>query len=84
MRPITVVPLMLKCHLQWPVENRVYTILSWNPQGKRRRGPPAQTWSCSYLAELQDVDVTWMAAKKTAQNRIMLKTLVLDLCSAGK
>ena len=59
--------------------NTTKAALDWNPQGKKRRGSPGQTWRRSSLAEIQDIGVTW-----TAANRIRWKTLVSDLCSARK
>ena len=56
--------------------------LEWNPQGKRRRGRPMESWRDTRMAELKEKDVTWAAAKKAAQNRIRWKAMVSDLCSA--
>ena len=56
--------------------------LEWNPQGKRRRGRPMQSWRRTRIAELKEKDVTWAAAKKAAQSRITLKAMVSDLCFA--
>ncbi|CAG9093714.1 unnamed protein product [Plutella xylostella] len=33
--------------------------LDWNPQGKRKRGRPKQTWRRSIDAEMQDAEMTW-------------------------
>ena len=58
--------------------------LEWNPQGKRRRGRPMQSWRRCRMTELKEKDVTWAAAKKAAQNRIRWKAMVSDLSSARK
>ena len=58
--------------------------LEWNPQGKRRRGRPMQSWRRTRMAELKEKDVSWAATKKVAQNRTRWKAMVSDLCSARK
>ena len=58
------------------------TALEWNPQGKRRRGRPRQSWRRTRMAELDQQGTTWAAAKKIAQNRTRWKVTVNGLCSA--
>ena len=60
--------------LRKPDGNIAKTALELNPQGRRKRGRPAQTWRHSQLAELQAKGVTWAAAKKKVQNRIRWKS----------
>ena len=45
--------------------------LEWNPQGRRKRERPVQTWRRMHFAEPQATGVSWVAAKKTAQNRTL-------------
>ena len=58
------------------------TVLEWNPQGKRRRGRPRQSWRRTRMAELDEQGTTWAAAKKIAQNRTRWKVTVNGLWSA--
>ena len=57
--------------------------LDWNPQGKRRRGRPKQTWRRSLQAELKAASLTWETAKTTARDRVRWKRTVEALCSTG-
>ena len=55
--------------------------LEWNPQGKRKRGRPTQSWRRTRMAELRAKNITWTECKKTVMNRARWKALVKDLCS---
>ena len=44
-------------------------VLDWNPQGKRRRGRPKQTWRRSVHNEALEKGMSWGEVKK-ARNRI--------------
>nr|KAG5685865.1 hypothetical protein BaRGS_023687 [Batillaria attramentaria] len=44
--------------------------LEWNPQGKRKRGRPKQTWRRSLHCELRDSGLTWEEAKTCARDRL--------------
>lgn len=55
--------------------------LDWNPQGKRKRGRPKQTWRRRVQNELAEAGVSWTEAKVTAQNRTRWKALTEALCS---
>jgi hypothetical protein len=55
--------------------------LEWNPQGKRKRGRPRQTWRRSLGCELQAVGMTWEGAKRNAEDRRQWKATVEALCS---
>ena len=41
----------------------------WNPQGKRKRGRPKQTWRRSLLEELRTAGLSWEKAKASARDR---------------
>ena len=43
--------------------------LQWNPQGSRGRGRPRETWRRCMEREMKDVDMTWVALSKKAQDR---------------
>ena len=53
----------------------------WNPQGKRKRGRPKQTWRRSVQDELKSVGLTWEAAKRDAKDRKKWRATVEALCS---
>ena len=56
--------------------------LEWNPQGKRRRGRPLQSWRRTRLAELKDRSISWQDCKRRAGDRTRWKDLVEALCSS--
>uniref|UniRef100_A0A0L8I791 Uncharacterized protein n=1 Tax=Octopus bimaculoides TaxID=37653 RepID=A0A0L8I791_OCTBM len=53
----------------------------WNPQWKRKRGRPKQTWKRSILVELRTTGLTWEAPKKHANDCNTWKITVQALCS---
>ncbi len=56
--------------------------LDYNPQGKRKRGRPRNTWRRSNNTELQELKLSWAQAKKAAKTRTRWRTLVDALCSS--
>jgi hypothetical protein len=54
--------------------------LDWNPQGKRKRGRPKQTWRRSVHNEALGEGKSWGEVKKLARNRIRLRRFVGALC----
>uniref|UniRef100_A0A0L8HW01 Endonuclease-reverse transcriptase n=1 Tax=Octopus bimaculoides TaxID=37653 RepID=A0A0L8HW01_OCTBM len=67
--------------LQKEPSNVTRQALDWNPQGKRKRGHPKQTWKQSILDEFRTTGLTWEAAKKYANDRKKWKITVEALCS---
>lgn len=63
-------------------ENITRQALDWNPQGKRKRGRPRNTWRRTTETELKRVNLTWMEAKAVAKDREKWKTVVEALCSS--
>ena len=55
--------------------------LTWNPQGKRKRGRPRKSWRRDTEAELKQQGTNWTGA--TAQNRVHWRRVVDGLCSIG-
>ena len=55
--------------------------LEWNPQGKRKRGRPRQTWRRSLLEELKPIGMSWEMSKLIAEDRKKWKEMVEALCS---
>jgi hypothetical protein len=58
--------------------------LEWNPQGKRRRGRPKNTWQRTMLEEAKEINKTWAEIKAEAKNRVRCKILVEALCSVAE
>ncbi|XP_062604220.1 uncharacterized protein LOC134266019 [Saccostrea cucullata] len=56
--------------------------LTWNPQGKRKRGRPRNSWRRDSESELKTQDMTWHDAARAAQNRVRWRTVVDGLCSS--
>ncbi len=50
--------------------------LSWNPQGKQRRGRPRNTWRRDLQADTKKTGYTWNQLQAKPQNRRLWKTLV--------
>ena len=56
--------------------------LKWNPQGKRRRGRPRNTWRRSVEDEMSKAGHSWHTLAQMAQNRVRWRGIVSGLCSA--
>nr|KAG5695065.1 hypothetical protein BaRGS_032558 [Batillaria attramentaria] len=54
--------------------------LTWNPQGKRKRGRPRNTWRCDLEADAKSVGHSWGQLERLAQDREAWRTLVGGLC----
>ena len=59
-----------------PVVSTTRQALSWNPQGKRRRGMPRNTWRRDLLADTKRVSITWNQLEAKAQDRELWRSLV--------
>ncbi|XP_056013123.1 uncharacterized protein LOC125646830 isoform X3 [Ostrea edulis] len=68
--------------LRKPPSTTTRQALTWNPQGKRKRGRPRNTWRRDSDAKLKAQDMTWHDATKAAQNRVRWRTVVDGLCSS--
>ena len=55
--------------------------LTWNPQGKRKRGLPRNSWRQAAEAELKQQGTDWTEAARLAQNRVRWRGVVDGLCS---
>ena len=67
--------------LRKPEDNITRQALSWNPQGKRKRGRPRQTWRRSLMDDLKTIPMSWEAAKSTALDRGRWRVTIEALCS---
>ena len=57
--------------------------LTWNPQGKRKRGRPRNSWRRDIEAELKQQRTNWSGMTRAAQNRVRWGGVVDGLCSTG-
>ena len=57
--------------------------LARNPQGKRKRGRPRNSWRRDTEAELKQQGTNWSGMARAAQNRVWWRGVVDGLCSTG-
>ena len=69
--------------LRKPVATITRQALTWNPQGKRNRGRPKNSWRRDTEAELKRHGTSWGEAEKMAQSRAGWRKVVDGLCSIG-
>ena len=69
--------------LRKPASNTTRQALKWNPQGKRKRGRPRNTWRRDLDADMRKMGKTWVQLERTAQDRVLWRTIVGGLCSRG-
>ena len=70
--------------LRKPTSNITRHALRWNPQGKRSRGRPRNSWRRTVDDEVGKAGYTWSELEKLAQNRSRWRAAVsMDLCSTG-
>ena len=68
--------------LRKPTSNTTRQALTWNPQGKREKGRPRNTWRRDLEADTKKMGYTWGQLVRVAQDRDTWKTLVDGrLCS---
>ena len=67
--------------LSKPRNNITRQALKWNPQGKRKRGRPRNTWRRDTLAEMERRGYGWQHLEKVAQDRSKWRSIVSGLCS---
>ena len=68
--------------LRKPNCNVTKQALRWNPQGKRSRGRPRNSWSRTVDNEAKNAGYTWWQLERSAQNRSRWRAIVSeDLCS---
>nr|KAG5690802.1 hypothetical protein BaRGS_010983 [Batillaria attramentaria] len=56
--------------LRNPASSTTRQALTWNPQGKRKRGRPRNSWRRDTEAELYKEGTNWTGVAKIAQNRV--------------
>ena len=68
--------------LRKPSNNITRQALQWNPQGKRGRGRPQETWKRCVERDIKEMKLTWGLLGKMAQDRDNWKMLVRGLYPA--
>ena len=69
--------------LRKPASSTTRLDLTWNPQGKRKRGQPRDSWKRDTEAELRQQGTNWSGMTRAAQNRVLWLRFVDGLCSTG-
>ena len=67
--------------LRKPASSTTRQALTWNPQGKRKRGRPRNSWRRDTEAELKQQGTNWSGMTRAAQNRVRWLGVVDGLCS---
>ena len=67
--------------LRKPASSTTRQALTWNPQGKRKRGRPRNSWRRDTEAELKQQGTNWSGMTRAAQNRVRRRGVVDGLCS---
>ena len=67
--------------LRKPTSSITRRALTWNPQGKRKRGRPRNTWRRDMESEVKKMGYTWREIDTMAQRRIWRRALVDGPCS---
>ena len=67
--------------LRKPTSSTTYQALTWNPQGKRKRGRPRSIRRRDTTAELKWQGTNWSEIERAAQNRVLWRDVVDGLCS---
>ena len=67
--------------LRKPSTNITRQVLTWNPQGKRKRGRPKNTWRRDLEADIKQTGNGWQQLDRTAQDRRRWRNVVDGLCS---
>jgi hypothetical protein len=70
--------------LRKPPNSITRQALKWNPQGKRSRGRPRNTWHRDTESELKEQGHNWNSAEKLAPNRVRRREFVNGLCSLAE
>ena len=68
--------------LRKPVDSTTRQALTWNPQGKRKRGRPRNRWRRDTEAEMKEQGTNWTGTARLAQNRVRWRGVVDGLCSS--
>ena len=67
--------------LRKPRDSITRRALTWNPQGKRKRGRPRNSWRRDLNKDMNDMGLDWNSIERIATDRRRWRKLVDDLCS---
>ncbi|KAI8503757.1 hypothetical protein Bbelb_187280 [Branchiostoma belcheri] len=67
--------------LRKPPSSITHQALTWNPQGKRKRGRPRNSWRRDTEEEMRRIANSWEDLRKAAQRRVKWRAIVGGLCS---
>ena len=67
--------------LRKPSTNITRQVLTWNPQGKRKRGRPKNTWRRNLEADIKQTGNGWQQLERIAQDMRRWRNVVDGLCS---
>jgi len=70
--------------LRKPSNSITRQALKWNPQDKRSRGRPRNTWRRDTESELKEQGHNWNLEEKLAPNRVRWSEFVNGLCSLAE
>ena len=71
--------------LRKPHTNIMRQALTWNPQGKRKRGRPKNTWRPDIQADIPQTGLSWKQLERMiAQDRRRWRDVVHGLCSRSQ
>ena len=70
--------------LRKPSDDIARQALEWNPQNKRGRGRPTNTWRRTVFEEAKGVKKIWAEIKTDVKNRLTWRILVEALSSAAE
>ena len=66
--------------LRKPSTNITRQVLMWNPQGKRKRKRPKNTWRLDLEADIKQTGNGWQQLERIAQDRRRWRNVVDGLC----
>ena len=66
--------------LRKPVDSIKRQALTWNPDGKRKRGRPRNTWHRDLEADVKETGYTWRQLEKLPEDRSAWRSHVGGLC----
>ena len=67
--------------LRKPMSSITHQALTWNPQGKRKRGRPKNSWRRDTEEEMRSISSSWHDLRRKAQRRVQWRTIIGGLCS---
>ena len=66
--------------LRKPVDSIIQQALTWNPEGKRKRGRPRETRRHDLEGDVKETRYTWRQLERLAQDRSAWRSHVGGLC----